>query len=290
MQPRGHEGPVALVTGGGNGIGKAIAIRLAEERDARVVIADIDSEAGEAVARQVGGLFVPCDVSSYAANQAAVDAALSHHGRLDIAALNAGVAPDFDLGEDYDPARFRQLVGINLIGVGDGAHLAYMAMRECGGGDIIATSSIAGMLPVPLEPLYASTKHGVVGLVRGQGPAWDDVRLNAICPGFADTKIIDRSRGMLERAGIQVMDPNEVAEAFATILAGGGTGQCFTVLPGQPVRPFEFAEMPGLAEASYPDPVSVRRTSRRAPGGAPHGQIGPAGAPRTSNGPGARRR
>ena len=112
-----------------------------------------------------------------------------------MAFLNAGIATGTGLGEDFDLALYRRAMGANLDGVVFGINAVMPAMRARGGGSIVVTASLAGLAPVPMDPIYAANKHAVVGLVRSLGPALagDGIRINAICPGFADTAIIGRS-------------------------------------------------------------------------------------------------
>jgi NAD(P)-dependent dehydrogenase (short-subunit alcohol dehydrogenase family) len=148
------DGRVALVTGGGNGIGAAVVRRLAAG-GASVVVADLDLAAAETVAATVGGLAVRCDVSSLEDNLAAVAAALETFGGLDIAVLNAGVSAGCTVGDDFDLAHYRRLIGANVDGPVFGLHAAWPAMRERG-GDVIVTSSMAALAAVPVDALYGA--------------------------------------------------------------------------------------------------------------------------------------
>ena len=237
---------VALITGGASGIGRAVARKLAE-RGARLLIADVDQDGGTAVAEEVGGRFVLTDVTDFEANKAAVGAAVDAYGGLDFAFLNAGVSTGMTLGEDFDVERYRRVMGINLDGVVYGAHAALAALRARGGGDIIATASLAGLTAVPFDPIYGANKHAVVGLVRGLGPVYEGegVRVNAICPGFADTKILGDMRSQLEAAGLEVLTAETVADGVLSILDAKVTGTCWYVQPGRPAEPFGFRGVPG---------------------------------------------
>ena len=185
MTEHDFDGKVALVTGGSNGIGAGVAERLAD-LGARVVVADIDVEAGMATAERVGGAFIRCDVTDLAQSEAAVALAVETFGGLDIAHLNVGITTGCGLGDDFDVAAYRRAMSINLDGVVYGIHAALPALKARGGGAIIATSSLAGLVSVPLEPIYAANKHAVVGLVRSLGPALhgDHITVNALLPGI----------------------------------------------------------------------------------------------------------
>ena len=236
------DGAVVLVTGGANGIGAAAARRLAS-RGAHVVVADVD-ERGADVAAATGGLFVHCDVREPADNEAAVSAAVATFGGLDVAFLNAGVSSmNVMLGSPaWDLAAYRRAFGINVDGAFFGVNAALPALRDRGRGAIVLTASLAGLTAVPGDPIYAATKHAVVGLARALGPALaaDNVTVNALCPGFADTAITSPVRHLISAAGIPMMTPGEVADALLAVLASEHTGQAWYVQPGRAGRALRF--------------------------------------------------
>jgi NAD(P)-dependent dehydrogenase (short-subunit alcohol dehydrogenase family) len=245
------DGKVALVTGGANGIGAAVARRLAGQ-GARIVVADVDTDAGETVAKEVDGVFVHCDVGSLDDNRAAVATATDRFGGLDIVALNAGVSTGFGLEDDFDSERYRRIMGINLDGVVFGAHAALPALKARGGGDIIATASLAGLVAMPMDPVYGANKAAVVGLVRALGPAWEHygVRVNGLCPAFAETAIVVPIRELLEQAGVPLIPVEAVVDTFVAALTSGRTGECWFVQPGRPGEPYQFRGVPGPLAAS----------------------------------------
>jgi NAD(P)-dependent dehydrogenase (short-subunit alcohol dehydrogenase family) len=249
---------VALVTGAAHGIGASVDRRLAE-LGARVVVADVDVGAGEALAQEIDGHFVRCDVSELADNQSAVATAVRSYGSLSIVALNAGISTGLGIGAGFDAAAYRRAMAINLDGVVFGAAAALPVLAAGGGGDIIVTASIAGLLPTSIDPIYGAGKSAVVGLVRALGPvqARQGVRVNGLCPGFADTAIIDDIRDVLADDDIAILDMQTITETFIAILISGRAGECWPVLPGIPSRPFEFAEVPGL-DSVYPTSAWVR--------------------------------
>src|SRR4029453_7374639 len=155
------ERSVALITGGAGGIGAAVARRLTA-RGWSVVVADLDADRGEGVAAEVGGGFVHCDVRDLDANRAAVAATVERLGGLDLAFLNAGIPTGTMLGDDFDVDLYRRAMAVNLDGVVYGVVAALPALRERGGGDIVATASLAGLTGVPVDPVYAANKHAVV--------------------------------------------------------------------------------------------------------------------------------
>jgi len=244
------DGAVALVTGAAHGIGAGIARRMAG-LGARVVLADVDTAAGSALAAEVGGLFVPCDVSRYADHQRAVAEAVRAYGGVDVVALNAGVTTGFGLGDDFDPERYRRVMAINLDGVVYGLHAARPALLARGGGDIVATASLAALAPMWQDPVYAANKAGVVALVRALGPGWgtEGVRVNALCPGYTDTAIIDPFRSVLVDASIPLLEIEEVVDVFLAVLAARRSGECWFVQPGRVAEPFRFPRVPGARPA-----------------------------------------
>ncbi|WP_327190836.1 SDR family oxidoreductase [Streptomyces xinghaiensis] len=244
-------GKVAVVTGGASGLGRATALTLAEA-GAEIVVADLDAAGGKEVAELVGGHFRACDVSDLDANRALVDFAVERCGGVDIAFLNAGVATGCGIGDDFDPALYRRAMGANLDGVVYGAHAVLPALRARGGGSIVATASLAGLTAVPFDPLYAANKHAVVGLARSLGPALapEGVRFNAICPGFAESRIIDPIREMLSSQHLPIIPAQIVADTVLRILTGDATGECWFIQPGREPEPFRFRNVPGPGEAA----------------------------------------
>lgn len=237
---------VAWVTGGANGFGAAVSRRLANQ-GFRVLVTDVDVAGGENVAAEVGGVFRRCDVGEPADSLAAVQAAVDEFGGLDLAFLNAGVASGFGLEEGFSPEAYRRVMSINLDGVVYGVHAALPALKTRGGGDIIATASLAGLTAVPFDPLYGANKAAVVGLVRALGPYYgpQGIRINALCPSFADTAIVAGVKDVLVDNGVLILDVDDVVTAFDAILAGEGTGDCWFVQVGRPAEPFAFRHVPG---------------------------------------------
>ncbi|GAA3984315.1 SDR family oxidoreductase [Actinomadura viridis] len=246
MAPFDGTGKVALITGGANGIGAAVARRLAG-RGVRPVLADVDEERGTALAGELDGRFVRCDVRDPADSAAAVAAAVESFGGLDVAFLNAGVSSGCGLDADFDPELYRRAIGINLDGVVYGVHAALPALRARGGGDIVATASMAALTSTPFDPVYGANKAAVVGLVRALGPlhAPEGIRVNALCPSFADTAILHDLKGHLRETGFPILEVAEVVEAFMAILDGDGAGEAWFVVPGREPGPFAFRGVPG---------------------------------------------
>jgi len=240
------DGKVAWVTGGANGFGAGVARRLAG-LGATVAISDIDAGNGQLVAKEIGGTFVECDVTSYDANVAAVRQVVSDHGKLDIAFLNAGIATAMGLAEDFDPVVYRRAMAVNLDGVAFGMHAAITAMGERG-GQIVATASLAGLTATAFDPIYGANKHGVVGLVRAAGARYvnDGIFINAVCPGFADTNIVSaEARESLSNLGIPLLPVERVVDAFIAAITSGESGQCWFIQVGRDIEPFRFRGLPG---------------------------------------------
>ena len=186
---------VALITGGANGIGAAVAASLAGS-GVKVAICDINRRDGENLAKTIGGEFIRCDVSRLESVQAAVKGCVERFGVPDYVHLNAGIMTvptnhPFLAIEDVTEMQYRKIVGVNLDGVFHGTKTLLPLMREKGGA-ITVTASIAGLGMVPDDPLYTATKYAVIGFARAVAAAnqGSSVRINAICPGVVDTGIV----------------------------------------------------------------------------------------------------
>ena len=187
---------VALITGAGSGIGRAIALEFARE-GAKVLVAELDEASGRAVADELGAAgaqarFQRCDVTNEDEVRATVQAAVDAFGRLDIMVNNAGVASD-----DWDIT-----LAVNLSGVYYGCKHAAESMAARGGGVIINLASILGLVGIGGGDPYVATKHGVVGLTRNFAIAYAGrgVRVNCINPGFIETPM---TRGFTETQAIR---------------------------------------------------------------------------------------
>jgi NAD(P)-dependent dehydrogenase (short-subunit alcohol dehydrogenase family) len=240
------EGKVALVTGGSNGIGEGVA-RFLAGRGSRVVIADIDVARGTALADELEGRFVLTDVADPGASTAAVACAVESFGGLHVAHLNAGVTSWCGMGDDFDPEAYRRSMAINLDGVVYGIAAARSAIKSSGGGTIVATASMAGLVATPFDPIYGANKHAVIGLVRALGPVYEPegIRIHALCPSFAYTNIIKGSEQTLLDMGFPIIEVEDVVAAFARILDATSTGECWYVVAGRESEPFRFRHAPG---------------------------------------------
>lgn len=240
------DGKVAIVTGGASGIGAATARALAA-RGALVVVSDLDEPGGRLIAEAIGGDFVPCDVSDFDANARLVADVVARHGGVDLVHLNAGVSTGCGIGDDFDLALYRRAMGANLDGVVFGLHHALPALKARGGGAIVATASLAGLVGMPFDSVYTANKHAVVGLVRSAGPALvqDGIRFNAICPGFAESAITAPIAEALAQQGFPMMTAEEPAEAAVRLFAADVSGECWFVQAGREPAAFQFRNVPG---------------------------------------------
>jgi NAD(P)-dependent dehydrogenase (short-subunit alcohol dehydrogenase family) len=241
---------VALVTGGAGGFGRAFARRLAARGHA-VVVADLDADGAAEVAAEVGGTPVRADVSRPEETVAAVRTAIAEHGRLDVVALNAGVGSGLAALDPLDLEAYRRVVGVNQDAVVYGLDAAVPAMRASGGGRVVVTASLAGLVPMPADPLYTMTKTAVVGYVRAVGEAYAGigVTVTALCPGFADTALLGALREPLAVAGLPLLSADDVGDAFLDVLDRGAPGEAWFVQPGREPGPYRFRGVPGPGPA-----------------------------------------
>ncbi|MDQ1129514.1 SDR family NAD(P)-dependent oxidoreductase [Microbacterium sp. SORGH_AS_0888] len=193
-------GKTALVTGGASGIGKAVALQLAVE-GADVVVLDLREDTAQTVVDEItaaGGSAraVAADVSKPDQLKAAVDAAVEAFGALHLAFNNAGIGgpqgllADYDDGDDF--AAYRALMGINLDSVYYGMRYEIPAIVAAGGGAIVNTSSVLGLVAEPTAVPYTTAKHGVAGMTKaaGAGYAAQGVRINSVHPGYIETPLL----------------------------------------------------------------------------------------------------
>jgi NAD(P)-dependent dehydrogenase (short-subunit alcohol dehydrogenase family) len=248
--PTPRPGSVALITGGTGGFGRALA-RTLREREVTAVLADLDSERNRAVAEELGCPFVVLDVTDRAANEAVVAQVEAEHGRLDAAYLNAGISAEKSDSE-LDLDEFMRVVDIDLFGVVYGAVAARPAIRRAGGGAIVVTASLAGLSPMAGDPGYSVAKGGAIAFVRSMAPrlAAEGTTITAICPGFADTAIIDRIRDQFTAAGFPVLSAQDVADAMVMAWESGEPGAAYVVQPGVGTVPYKFKGVPSAKTAT----------------------------------------
>ena len=267
------EGTTAIVTGAASGIGRATSRLLADE-GCRVIVADVDDAGGAAVAEEVGGTFHHLDVTDPEAWAAAVAAT----GGVDIVYLNAGVTT-LPAGTGLSDAAanhitrlsdrdYRRIMAINVDGVVFGARAVVPSMVERGGGVIVATSSLAGLIGFPPDPIYAVTKHAVIGLVRSLGPqlAPLGISVHAVCPGITDTAIVaDTAKHELRAAGFPIIPPEHIGAGVLTAIRSSDTGCAWVCQAGRDAVSFEFRHVPGPRNADgsrvVPPPAEMAGSS-----------------------------
>ncbi|HXR88931.1 MAG TPA: glucose 1-dehydrogenase [Steroidobacteraceae bacterium] len=221
-------GKSVLVTGAGSGIGRATATAFSAE-GARLVVSDVNDSAGQSTVtliRERGGEaeFVHTDISRAADCAAMVELALSRYGRLDVAFNNAGINLQVAPIADVDEGEWQRILAINLTGVFLSMKYEIPAMKRTGGGKIINTASVGGVIGTAGITAYCATKHGVVGLTKSAAldHIKDGVRINAICPGGTLTPMLTewfKADPELARAKVaetpigRMAEPSEIARA-----------------------------------------------------------------------------
>ena len=212
----------ALVTGSAGGIGAAIVRKLSSEG---FQVKQLDLVDG-------------FDVSD--------SEAWEHVGSVDLACLNAGVLTgDEDIASVTDD-QYRRAVGVNVDGVVFGVRRLARVMPK--GSTIVATASLAGLTPVPDDPIYGLTKHAVVGFVRSVAPklAEREIRIQAVCPGWADTGLMSTEfKEKLGDRGYRLLRPEDVADGVWAAYKSEGTGEAWVVQPGREPLSYEFKGVPG---------------------------------------------
>jgi len=248
MGEKEMSGRVALVTGGGSGIGRASALAFARA-GANVSVSDVATEAGEATAlaiRDAGGtaLFQAADVSDAAQVSVLVARTIQEFGRLDYAHNNGGIEGPVKQVIDLTEDEWDRVIDINLKGVWNCLRYQIPVMLEQGGGAIVNTGSVSGLKGFPpLLPAYIASKFGVVGLTAATARTYasQGVRVNAICPGAIDTPMLTRIGEGADRLGVAMVaenpsgrlgTPGEVAEAVVWLCSDRAsfvTGQTLTI-------------------------------------------------------------
>jgi NAD(P)-dependent dehydrogenase (short-subunit alcohol dehydrogenase family) len=214
----------ALVTGGASGIGAAI-VELLRGDGADVQVLDLASG---------------FDVSD--------TRAWDRVNAVELACLNAGVVTgEHDVARLSDDA-YRRILGANLDGVVFGVRRLAAVMEP--GSAIVATASLAGLVPSPQDPIYTLTKHAVIGFVRSVAPQLEQrgIRINAVAPGFVETPLIDSTP--FHDAGFPLLQPEAVAQAALVAARSNDTGQVWVVQPGREPLQFRFPNVPGPCDAS----------------------------------------
>ena len=241
------EGKVSLITGGGSGIGKASALAFARE-GSKVVVADVNVEGGEQTVRLIQdtcgeATFVRADVANSSDVSDMVSHAVQTYNRLDCAFNNAGISGGRGRIHEYTEDDWSRVLNINLTGVWLCMKYEIIQMLKQGGGAIVNTASVMGLVGGSRSPAYGATKHGVVGLTKTGAVdyAQEAIRINAVCPGYIRTPMIEQSilsdpvaeervvsRHPMHRLGT----PEEIAEAVVWLCSDAAsfvTGHAMTV-------------------------------------------------------------
>jgi NAD(P)-dependent dehydrogenase (short-subunit alcohol dehydrogenase family) len=211
----------ALVTGGAAGIGAAI-------------VSQLEREGAEVQALDVRDGFDVADAAAW-----------ERVGPVELACLNAGVVTGVGDMTEISEADYRRVLGANVDGVVFGTRRLAAVMAP--GSAIVATASLAGLTAMAGDPLYALTKHAVVGFVRSVAPQLADrgIRINAVAPGIVDTPMIGDAKARLEREGFPLLQPTDVARAVLLAARSEDTGQVWAVQPGREPLQFRFPNVPG---------------------------------------------
>jgi NAD(P)-dependent dehydrogenase (short-subunit alcohol dehydrogenase family) len=212
----------AVVTGGASGIGRALVERL-ERGGADVRVLDVQNG---------------FDVSDPQAWESV--------GAVDLACLNAGVVTGERDVRDVRDEQYRRIVGTNVDGVVFGVRRLARVQRP--GSAMVVTASLAGLTPIESDPIYAGTKHFLIGFVRSVAPQLEErgIRINAVCPGVVDTPILgEEGRARLQASGFPLLRPEDVAEAVVAAVESGRTGEAWVVQPGREPEPYRFRGVPG---------------------------------------------
>jgi len=206
----------ALVTGGASGIGAAVVEKLrAGGTDVRVL--------------DIADGFDVSDASAW-----------DSVGAAELACLNAGIGTGEGDMREWTDERYRRIVGTNVDGVVFGVRRLGRVMPE--GGAIVVTASLAGLTTMFADPIYSGTKHFLVGFVRSVAPqlAERGIRISAVCPGIVDTPLLGPMRQRTLDAGIELMRPEEIADAVLSAARDAASGQIWTCLPGRAPARHEF--------------------------------------------------
>src|SRR5947199_2035316 len=249
-------GKVAFVTGAANGIGRATALAFTRE-GAGVVVADVSEPGNRETARLIeeqGGraLAVQCDVTRAEDVKAALAKTVEAFGRLDFAFNNAGIEPRKPAPTaDYEEQEWNRIIDINLRGIFlCMKHEIPLILKHGGGGAIVNTSSGAGIIGIKGSPAYTAAKHGVIGLTKAAALdyAAQNIRVNAVCPGYIDTPMMGRFTGGTPEGRAKVIaeepvgrmgKPEEIAAAVVWLCSDAAAfviGHAMVIDGGQTVQ------------------------------------------------------
>ncbi|GAA4562682.1 SDR family oxidoreductase [Planotetraspora kaengkrachanensis] len=233
-------GAVVVVTGGGSGIGAALATRLAAEGAEAVIVADIDAAAARSVAGRIGGVPEPLDVADATSVTDLVERTVARFGRIDLFCANAGVATE--VGLDASDETWRRAFDVNVMAHVYAARAVVPHMLARGGGHFLATASAAGLLTAPADAPYSVTKHAAVGFAEWLAIAYGDrgIGVSVLCPMGVATPMLMRpleagaASAKAVAASGEILSPESVADAVIEGLAA----EEFLILPHPEVGTF----------------------------------------------------
>ncbi|BCR03983.1 3-hydroxybutyrate dehydrogenase [Desulfuromonas versatilis] len=241
---------IAIVTGASSGIGLAVSQALAAQGD-KVVMADVNVEAGTREAEKLGGLFVQADLSKRADCKKLVDAAIAKYGRVDILVNNAGIQHVSPV-EEFPEDKWDFMISLMLTAPFLLTRYAWPSMKERKWGRIIHINSVHGLIASPFKSAYISAKHGLSGLTKTTalegGP--HGITVNSICPAYVRTPLVDKQIAdqakvhkiseaevvetiMLKNAAVKrLIEPSEIGELVVYLCSDKAacfTGSCMTM-------------------------------------------------------------
>lgn len=242
---KGLEGKIALITGGGSGIGRSTALAFARE-GAKVAVADVQVEGGRKTLQMIKeaggeGIFIKTDISQAGEVESLIKKIVETYGRLDCAFNNAGIEGEPAFTADITEEAWDRVMSVNLRGTWLCLKYEIRQMLEQGGGVIVNTASTMGLVGFPGGPAYVTSKHGIVGLTKAAALEYArlGIRINAVCPTFAMTPMGERI--MAYQPGIDELlktmhpmgrfaNPEDVAEAVVWLCSDSAS-----FITGQPI-------------------------------------------------------
>lgn len=237
-----------VVTGAASGIGRAAATLFAAE-GAHVVAVDLDPTAVDAVASEVGGTGVAGDVG----DPELWDRVVTAVDRIDVAYLNAGVYGFTGRIDELPLDVYRRTTTANIDGVVLGTRAVVPVMRAAGGGSIVVTASVAGIVAFEGNPVYTLTKQAVAGFVRAVAPSLvaDGITIDAVCPGVVDTPMTVEASGgaSIDTSTMPLIAPETIAGVALDLATSEGTGRCRAVRERAEPIDWRFPDWRDLARA-----------------------------------------
>jgi NAD(P)-dependent dehydrogenase (short-subunit alcohol dehydrogenase family) len=223
---------VIVITGGGSGIGAAMARRFAREAPSAIVVADIDVAAAEAVAHQVNGLAMLADVSQADDNRKLIEVTEDRFGPIDLFCANAGIG---SVGDEQSPEEdWDRMWGINVMSHVHAARDLVPMWKARGSGYFLATVSAAGLLTNLKAAQYSVTKHAALAFAEWLSVTYGDagISVSALCPQFVNTPLLTGSEEFKALGGDHTLEPDDVAEA----VVAGIAAEDFLILPHPEVQ------------------------------------------------------